>query len=158
MFNQDIIFLDGDFRIDMLTSIKCDGFTKREFNGAMKVLRLRYKTAIPLYFQHCRSVNQEALPESSLIHYLTTGAGYIGKQRSVRFKKLSPSGYEMPASVNGTVLPGQNAIVTTPDQAYCFDYCMLQELYGLSIEANNETRATYASNGRENENDNDNDE
>ena len=145
MYNKNLIFGQGDFRIDLCTDIKCDGLSTREFPGSTKVLKLRYKTIFPLYYQHCRSKNIDPLPEASLSHYLTNGPAYLGKQKSVRFKKLNNMGFESPIPDDAPLPSTVKRVPSTIDQAFCFNYEELHEAYGINLESMAETATSFNS-------------
>lgn len=143
MFNKGEILRDSEFRIDATMTLKCEGSSERTFPTSTKVLMLRYKTVLPLYQQYCRSINAIPLPEPSLVHYLTTGPGYLGKKKSVRFKVLNQYGMEVPVEMAPQEINNRTALKTTVDQAFCFEYNELSVVYGLSIEQEASTKLEY---------------
>ena len=123
----------ADYRLEYLDKLKVDeGDVPQEYIKPKTVLFLKYKRIFELYQLHGKKVGETLLPKNSLDYYLVTSNAYLGKKRSVRFKNIikgiQTTETEM---VNGYQTPVEQSTI---DQAYCFDYELLQEQYGINLE------------------------
>jgi hypothetical protein len=127
------IVILADYRLEYLDKLKVDeGDVPQEYIKPKTVLFLKYKRIFELYQLHGKKVGETLLPKNSLDYYLVTSNAYLGKKRSVRFKNIikgiQTTETEM---VNGYQTPVEQSTI---DQAYCFDYELLQEQYGINLE------------------------
>lgn len=125
------IWIDCDYRIEFVSQLKVNGHTY-DFGKDKKILFLRFTKIFQLYRMHGKSADINTLPISSLTYYIENSPEYLGKKNSMRFV-LIQNGYPVmieQTSGESKILRKQSSI----DQAMCFDYQSLQNLYGLSLE------------------------
>ena len=128
------IWFGGDYRIENEERIKCSNHKDEIiFQTPKRVLYLRYNRVFELYKTHGRMVNEALLPPSSLTYYLEHSSAYIGKKRSVRFKRII-NGNQMTQEVENKYGPNTYAKSCAVDQAMCFDYDQLNEIYDINLE------------------------
>lgn len=125
--------IGADYRIDYVDKLKVEeGKVPQEYNPGKYVLLLKYKRVFELYQLHSKKIGEVLLPKTSLLYYLENSAAYLGKKKSCRFKFVV-QGRQMTAleTVNGC----SNVVEqTTVDQALCFDYYMIRDLFGINLE------------------------
>lgn len=132
------IFLESDFRIDYLDTLKTNKTAvPLRFKTPRPILRLRTDRIFPLYKKYSKQVGDAALPTESLNFYLENSHEYLGVQNSVRFKVIQ-KGVEVTKEIDlgGTKRYYKQSITK---QALCFDYAALMEAYNINL--NVETRA-----------------
>ena len=130
------IIISSDYRLEYKDKLKVDeGKSHQEYAEPKTVLFLRYKRIFELYLLHGKRIGENLLPKTSLAYYLESSPAYLGKKKSCRFKNIIQGrqvyGSE---SVNGNVQ--EESVV---DQAYCFDYAMLKEQFGINLEVSTES-------------------
>ena len=134
------IFLESDFRIDYLDTLKTNKSREMRFKTPRPILRLRTDRIFPLYKKYSKQVGDAALPTESLNFYLENSHEYLGVQNSVRFKVIQ-KGVEVTKEIDmgGTKRYYKQSITK---QALCFDYAALMEAYNINL--NVETMADDA--------------
>ena len=122
------IFIEADFRIDHMQSIKTNKVRDLQWREARPVLRLKKDRVFQLYKMNARKMGDTALPTESLKFYLENSPEYLGMMNSVRFR-LIQNGYE----VTKEGADGQRKKTSATAQALCFDYQMLELSYGINL-------------------------
>ena len=123
--------MQADYRIETVSHLKVDSSSSQiEFAEPKKILYLRYKRVFELYQLHSKKIGESLLAKSSLPFYMEHSPAYLGKKRSFRFKNVI-QGY-----TQSSVPDGQSGLTTESvlDQAYCFDYDMIVEQYGVNLD------------------------
>ena len=123
--------MQADYRIETISRLKVDSSSSQiEFAEPKKILYLRYKRVFELYQLHSKKIGESLLAKSSLPFYMEHSPAYLGKKRSFRFKNVI-QGY-----TQSSVPDGQSGLTTESvlDQAYCFDYDMIVEQYGVNLD------------------------
>lgn len=133
LFQDGTIFRDSDFRVKYVSRWKCDTSSLMEWSAPRPVLLLRKNRIFMLYRKNGRQIGETVLPPETLAHYLEHSKEYIGIKKSVRFKNIIDGHHETMTVIDKF---GQEKIQNTDqiDRAYCFDYNMLKENYGLNLE------------------------
>ena len=127
------IYLGSDYRLEYLDKLTTENCAApQEFNPAKQILILRYKRIFELYQIHGKRTGETLLPKNSLAYYLQNSPSYLGWKRSVRFKNIIQGIQQRSESLPNSGSPFLEE--STVEQAYCFDYEMLQTHYGLSLE------------------------
>lgn len=133
MISEGMIYKESDFKIKDLRTLDTN-LVKREFRENHKVLMLRTKHVIPQYKKACRATDVKALPESSIMFYLQTVKGYMGKKNKVERFKVIIDGVQQRREVK----PNQWRDIDTFDRPLCFDYELLSKTYNLNLETTDE--------------------
>lgn len=126
------IAMGGDFRIEETLTFKADNTQEMIFQKSQKILYLRYKRIFELYQIHGRKIGETLLPKKSLPYYIENSPAYLGKKRSCRFWNII-QGQQQTTTVTNGIYP-QYKKESTIDQAYCFDYNKVVELYGVNLD------------------------
>ena len=125
------LVMQADFRIETINRLKVDNSaTPIEFPQPKKILYLRYKRVFELYQMHSKKIGESLLSKSSLPFYMEHSPAYLGKKRSFRFKNII-QGYAQSSIPDGQTAFSSESVL---DQAYCFDYDMIVELYGVNLD------------------------
>lgn len=127
------IFKDSDFKIRYVSRFKCDTTNVIEWSRARPVLLLRKNRLFMLYKRNGKQVGDTTLPAETLAYYLENSKEYIGLKRSVRFKNIIDGRHETTVEKDEW---GNDKLKTTDsvDRAYCFDYEMVRDNYGINLE------------------------
>ena len=127
------IFMDGDFKIKYVSRFKCDTTNVIEWSRARPVLLLRKNRIFMLYKRNGKQVGDTTLPAETLAYYLENSKEYIGLKRSVRFKNIIDGHQEVTVEKDEW---GHEKVKNTDsvDRAYCFDYEMVRDNYGINLE------------------------
>lgn len=135
------IVISADYRLEYLDKLKVDeGKVPQEYLKPKTVLFLKYKRIFELYQLHGKKIGETLLPKTSLAYYLENSSAYLGHKKSVRFKNIIKGQQQLSAvQTNGST---SFADESTVEQAYCFDYDMLKEQYGVNLEVS--TASIYA--------------
>ncbi len=127
------IFKDADFKIRYVQRFKCDNTDIIEWTQPKPVLLLRKSRIFMLYKRNGKLVGDTTLPAETLAYYLEKSKAYIGLKRSVRFHNIIDGRQETTivkdALGNDTAKPTDSV-----DRAYCFDYAMVRDTYGINLE------------------------
>ena len=86
-----------------------------------------------LYKRNGKLVGDNTLPAETLAYYLEKSKCYLGLKRSVRFKNIIDGRHETTIEKDEF---GNDKVKATDsvDRAYCFDYAMLRDTYGINLE------------------------
>ena len=127
------IFKDSDFKIRYVQRFKCDTTDVIEWTQPKPVLLLRKSRIFMLYKRNGKLVGDNTLPAETLAYYLEKSKAYIGLKRSVRFKNIIDGRQETTIEKDEF---GNDKVKATDsvDRAYCFDYAMLRDTYGINLE------------------------
>lgn len=127
------IFKDSDFKIRYVQRFKCDTTNVIEWTLPKPVLLLRKSRIFMLYKRNGKLVGDNTLPAETLAYYLEKSKAYIGLKRSVRFKNIIDGRQETTIEKDEF---GNDKVKATDsvDRAYCFDYAMLRDTYGINLE------------------------
>lgn len=131
---EGTICIGADYRLDWIDKLKVDDSNNlQEFIKPKKILYLRHKRIFELYQMHGKKSGDVLLPKNSLAYYLEHSQAYLGRKKSVRFKNIIQGRqmYSQDTIHNNTIKALEE---TTVDQAYCFDYNLIQEQFGISLE------------------------
>ena len=127
------IVIGADYRLEYTTKLKVDeGAVPQEYANPKNILYLKYKRIFELYQLHGKKVGEPLLPKTSIAYYLENSTAYLGKKRSVRFKNII-RGVQQTMTVqlkSGLSIADESTV----DQAYCFDYDLLKEQFGINLE------------------------
>lgn len=130
---EGAVFIGADYRLEWKDKLKVDNTAApQEFLKPKQILYLRYKRIFELYLIHGKKIGEPLLPKNSLAYYLEHSPAYLGKRRSYRFKNII-QGYTQTTVVQ-SVGSVERKEETTFDQAYCFDYEMIVEQYGVNLD------------------------
>ena len=121
------IFKDSDFKIRYVQRFKCDTTNVIEWTLPRK------SRIFMLYKRNGKLVGDNTLPAETLAYYLEKSKAYIGLKRSVRFKNIIDGRQETTIEKDEF---GNDKVKATDsvDRAYCFDYAMLRDTYGINLE------------------------
>lgn len=133
LFQDGVIFRDSDFRVKYVSRWKTDSGLI-EWSNARPVLFLRKNRVFMLYRRNGRQVATNVLPAETLSYYLEHSPEFIGTKKSVRFKNIIDGRHETMTVIDSTTGAEKLQNTDTIDRAYCFDYNMLKEKYGLNLE------------------------
>jgi len=114
--------IDADYRILYKSEVKTNKGSMY-FANPKPLLFLDPDAWYQAYTYKAKENGIQPLPDSSLVYYLENAPEYLGKYNNMRFTNKQPN--------------GQLATGTTVKRPLCFDYDMLSNKYGLSIEVNN---------------------
>lgn len=111
--------IKADYRIEYRSDIKTNKGSVY-FAMTKPILFLNPDAWYRAYTYNAKDKGIVPLPEGSLIYYLENSPEYLGQYGSMRFANKTS---------NGQIMAG-----TTNKRPLCFDYNMLSNKYGLSIE------------------------
>ena len=111
--------INADYRIEYRGDIKTNKGSVW-FAQTKPILFLNPDAWYQAYTYKAKENGIVPLPDSSIIYYLENSPEYLGKYGVMRFSNKMPN--------------GQLAAGTTSKRPLCFDYSMLSNKYGLSIE------------------------
>lgn len=133
LMQDGLIYKDGDFKIKYVQRFKCDGTQIIEWSRPRPILILRKNRIFMLYKRNGKQVGDTTLPAETLAYYLENSKEYIGLKKSVRFHNIIDGRRD---TMRTTDRDGNERLVSTDtiDRAYCFDYEMLCENYGINLE------------------------
>lgn len=127
------IFKDSDFKIRYVQRFKCDNTDVIEWSRAKPVLLLRKSRIFMLYRRNGKQVDEKVLPTETLAYYLEKSKAFIGIKRSVRFKNIVDGRQE--TTIEKDEFGNEKVRATdSVDRAYCFDYEMVRDNYGINLE------------------------
>jgi len=136
---SDGTIMEGvDYKIDYLSELKIDDKVSFEWEGSTPVLMLNHSRVFKLYRKQGRQSGDTTLPIKSLEFYLKSHNSFLGKKKSVAFKKIDPaSGRVAEATQRGDKMIHPRQITT----AYCFRY----DLIGVDLETSFEEEDVFES-------------
>lgn len=118
-----------DYKIDYLDKLSIDDKVSYEWEDSTPVLMLNHSRVFKLYRKQGRQSGDTTLPIKSLEFYLKSHNSFLGKKKSVAFKKIDPAtGRIAEAQQRGDKMIHPRQITT----AYCFKY----DLIGVDLETN----------------------
>ena len=124
----------GDFFIRFYSKFKTD-IINAIWQSERPVLFLQKSRIFSLYRKEGRQANEKVLPTDALKYYLQNSKAYLGEKvaRSDVYKKgiLQYDHAKMGANNSAPKL-------TTTQRAYCFDYALLCETFGISLWASSD--------------------
>ena len=129
--NDGQIMYDGDYMVKTESEVKTRDKGTHKFNPTKRVLYIKIKQIAELYTLQGRRTGEPLLPKNSLDYYLENSQAYLGK-KIVRFKDIIHGvvQYECITNSDGSV---RNAQKSHTEQAYCFDYDKLVEMYDINL-------------------------
>lgn len=123
------IFDTADFKIRTFTKFKSNLLDK-VFGQPKKVILLNRARILMLYKRACLQMGDSALPEDSLLVYLSNSDYYMGSVKSVRFKRILKNGQKEVT----TGADGKLKEVESVTSALAFDYEIICERYGINLD------------------------
>ena len=124
----------GDFFIRLYSTFKTD-IINAIWHSERPVLFLQKSRIFSLYRKEGRQANEKVLPTDALKYYLQNSKAYLGEKvaRFDVYKKgiLQYDHAKMGANNSAPKL-------TTTQRAYCFDYALLCETFGISLWASSD--------------------
>ena len=124
----------GDFFIRFYSKFKTD-IINAIWQSERPVLFLQKSRIFSLYRKEGRQANEKVLPTDALKYYLQNSKAYLGEKvaRFDVYKKgiLQYDHAKMGANNSAPKL-------TTTQRAYCFDYALLCETFGISLSASSD--------------------
>lgn len=136
--NDGQIAYDGDYRVDFETELKTRDRDTWHFPQPKRVLSIKIKQIAELYTLQGRRTGEPLLPKNSLEYYLENSPAYLGK-KVVRFKDIIHGVQQMEytTAADGSVRSVQKSHT---EQAYCFDYDKLVEMYDINLIPEDESK------------------
>ena len=126
LVGENLLVDGGDYRVEYLHRLNTDKY-KREWQEAHPVLYVQKSRLFMLYKKNGKAVGDNILSESSLEYYLLNSRAYLGYKKGVRFKVFH-------GGVQKFKSGGEGVPESKVFQAYCFDYGILEEDYGINLE------------------------
>lgn len=134
------INLDYDYRIERREAFRIQGEKKGDksktiyLNPPRRILFLRHRRVFDEYAKHGRDIGQSILNPTSMKYYIESSRNFFyGISTTIRFKETPKvlNSMEQKTGVNGYsyVEP-----IQITDQAYCIDYDVIEELYGINLD------------------------
>ena len=122
------IFEGADFKIAYLTKLNTD-ISNYSFQQAQKVIMLNRSRVFMLYKKACLQMDNNPLPEDSLMQYLKNSDYYLGLKKSVRFKRIVKGVTEREYTNDGKYKDVESVLT-----AMVFQYELIEERYGVQLE------------------------
>ena len=120
---------------DRIKVTKDKGKEELTFILPRKILMVRKDSMLNTYRQLGKQMDEKLLPSESLLHYLQNTPEYFGRAVSPeRFKSFNSNGQP----IQELVTDNDNSKLVTKyqqDRPLCFDYAMVSERYGISLES-----------------------
>lgn len=135
MHQQGLAVNQADFRIcyESSLSAKINGKTARqEWLERRPVLYINFKVLLAAYQKYARTQGDTIVPEKTLRNYLEVSKEYLGLKTAVRFQMPNNQfeGIQKVETSQGARYERTSKIA----QAYCFDYCVIADKYGINLE------------------------
>ena len=127
------IFINSDFKIKYVQRFKTDTTEVIEWSRPRPVLLLCKGRVFNLYQRNGRLTGAKTIPDDTLDHYLKNTKEFIGIKKSVRFHSII-DGRRETVQVEDEFGNQTVKYKDRTDRAYCFDYEMLSESYGITLE------------------------
>ena len=135
---KGIFVQDQNYVIKVKGSIKVGrdkGKAELVFDPPRRILMIRKDSMLNAYRQLGKQMDERLLPSESMLHYLQNTPEYLGKSVSPeRFKSFNTNGQP----IQELVTDGRGSRYVTKyqqDRPLCFDYAMVSEKYGISLES-----------------------
>lgn len=138
------LYEKGDYHIKQYTRFTSDTVNGREFAAPRDVLLLNTSRVFMLYKEAARRSGDKIIPDDALREYIKNTDYYLGQLKSVRFVSMA-NGYEQKEQDAGGTL----RTITRITRAMAFDYALLKERYGISLDV---TTSTFAATAEEEDN------
>jgi len=136
MVSEGMIYNEADYKIRYCDRLKTNT-TEREFAKTTPVLMMRPKHIILQYKKASRMTDERTMSERSIRFYLLTSPGYLGKKAgSERFKVIIDGVQQRRKTADNAYKD-----VETFDNPLCFDYSVLQQMYGVNLEQSTDITA-----------------
>jgi len=137
MHQQGLAITGTDFRIEYESKLACRNRGKMvniEWITDRPVFYMNFKLLLASYRKFSRNQGELIVPESTLRNYLEVSSEYFGMKNACRFY-MENNLHEGTQEVGNTFSGGTvRKKTSTPAQAYCFDYKLLVERYGINLE------------------------
>lgn len=124
------LYEEGDYRIKNFTTFKSDLIQNREFTSPHPILMLNVSRVFMLYKEAARRSGDKIIPDDALREYLKHMEYFYGYMNSVRFTSFNNGYPVMQPDSSGTPKPVKRVL-----RAMTFDYEMLKQIYGISLES-----------------------
>ncbi len=156
MHQQGLAVTDTDFRIIYADKLNCRFKGKpvnHEWHEGKKILLMNFRLLLASYRKFARGQGDLIVPESTLKNYLEVSQEFLGIKNACRFYMVNNI-HEGTMEVDNTFSGGSTRKKTsTPAQAYCFDYNLLEERYGINLEVSiSDDQAPYGGDTSDNSN------
>ena len=135
---KGIFMYEQNYVIRVKSRIKVTKDKGREeltFDPPRRILMVRKDSMLNTYRQLGKQMDEKLLPSESILHYLQNTPEYFGRAVSPeRFKSFNSNGQPIQELVTDS---GNSKLVTKyqQDRPLCFDYTMVSENYGISLES-----------------------
>ena len=134
---KGIFVYEQNYVIRVKSGIKVTKDKGREelaFDPPRRVLMVRKDSMLNTYRQLGKQMDEKLLPSESILHYLQNTPEYFGRAVSPeRFKSFNSNGQPIQELI---IDSGNSKLVTKyqQDRPLCFDYALVSEKYGISLE------------------------
>lgn len=133
MLHDDLIHLDGDYRIKEHIEIKTDQHKEGvKFGKPTRLLFLRANQILMLYRKVAKQLGDTPLPEASLRYYLNTSPEYIGTYHAMRFKVFK-HGVVVQETVKDSEGHETQKVKCDVTRTMVFNYDAIEEKYGINL-------------------------
>jgi hypothetical protein len=135
---KGIFVYDQNYVIRLKERIKITkdkGKDELTFDPPRRILMIRKDSMLNTYRQLGKQMDEKLLPSESILHYLQNTPEYFGKAVSPeRFKSFNSNGQPIQELLTEG---GSSKLVSKlqQDRPLCFDYAMVSEKYGISLES-----------------------
>ena len=123
------LYEDGDYRIKEVRTFRSDIIKDREYSTPHPILYLNVSRVFMLYKEAARRSGDKIIPDDALREYLKHTEYFMGHLNSVRFKSFANGYLETRDDGTGKMKPVERVL-----RAMTFDYTILKEKYGISLE------------------------
>jgi hypothetical protein len=123
------LYEDGDYRIKEVRTFRSDIIKDREYSTPHPILYLNVSRVFMLYKEAARRSGDKIIPDDALREYLKHTEYFMGHLNSVRFKSFANGYLETRDDGTGKMKPVERVL-----RAMTFDYAILKEKYGISLE------------------------
>lgn len=122
------IYENADFKVAYKSKINTD-ISNYSFQQPQKVIMLNRSRVFMLYKKACLQMDNNPLPEDSLMQYLKNSDYYLGMMKSVRFKRIIKGVPEREYLADGKYRDVESVLT-----AMVFQYELIEERYGVQLE------------------------
>ena len=123
------LFERADYILKDFQQFSSDIVSGRQFSSPRRILLLNLSRVFTLYKESARRTGDKIIPDDALREYIKNCDYYLGIVRAVRFISMQ-KGYEQKEATP----TGRLRTVTRVTRAMAFDYEMLKEQYGISLD------------------------
>ena len=124
------LYEKGDYIIRTVKKFSSDIINNRIYSTPHQILLLNPSRVFTLYKETARRTGDRIIPDDALREYMKNTDYYLGILKSVRFNSFI-NGYEERREVT----PGRMSVVQHITRAMAFDYEVLKQKYGISLDA-----------------------